>query len=131
MLLIGRLIRVNPDIQSAIGTVFYVTLYTEQLISHTRTVLIDVIASLQGSSYSSFRSACITYKIDDILDNALSKQVPNTGHVLAYPFNSASRQCHEVWSSHFPFLYNCKNTLLMRISFMVPLTGSGSGRIFP
>ena len=47
-------------------------------------------------------------RIHDILESVVSKQVGNTTHILAYPFNYASRHCHEVWASQFPFF-----TLLM------------------
>ena len=47
------------DFQTGIDTVAHATLDTEQLISHVRIVLVDVIASPQDSyrGYSSFRSA--------------------------------------------------------------------------
>ena len=48
MLLIKRLKRVLY-FQTGIGAAVCVTLDTEQLISHTCTVLVNTIASLQGS----------------------------------------------------------------------------------
>ena len=37
-------------------------------------------------------------RIYDILDNAISKWAGYTAPILAYLFNSTSRQCHEVWA---------------------------------
>ena len=31
--------------------------------------------------------------------------------ILAYLFNSVSRQYHEVWGSHFPFLYSLRDVI--------------------
>ena len=33
-------------------------------------------------------------KVHDILDNAVSKRVGNSAHILAHMFNSASKQHH-------------------------------------
>ena len=41
----------------------------------------------------------------------LSKQVGNTGHILAYPFHPAYAQCCEVWASLFPFLHSVHDTV--------------------
>ena len=41
----------------------------------------------------------------------MSKQVSNTTHILAHVFNSASRQCCEVWASQFPYLHRLKDML--------------------
>ena len=38
-----------PDFQTGTGAVAHATLDTEQLISHNRTALVDIIASLWGS----------------------------------------------------------------------------------
>ena len=40
--------------------------------------------------------------VHDILDNAMSKEVSNTVHILVYLFNSASRQCCEFWALQYP-----------------------------
>ena len=48
-------------------------------------------------------------KNDVILDKAFSKWVGNTANIVAL-FNSASRQCHEVWSLRFPFINTIKDT---------------------
>ena len=45
-------------------------------------------------------------KVHDILNNAVSKQVGNSAHILAHMFNSVSRQCHEVWGSQFLSLHS-------------------------
>ena len=50
-------------------------------------------------------------KIHDILDNAVSTCISNMACVLGYLFNSASRQCREVWASQLPFLYNIKDSV--------------------
>ena len=73
-------------------------------------------------------------KINDILNNAVSKWVVNIGHMLAFLFNSAFRQPHEVWASQYPFLHNLRSLfLLVKIAFMAVLTGLGAGSatIFP
>ena len=41
----------------------------------------------------------------------MPKQVGNTACVLAYLFNSASIQCHEAWTSQFPFLHSVHDTV--------------------
>ena len=41
----------------------------------------------------------------------MSKLVGNTACILAYLFNSASRQHCEIWALHFPFLHSFKNTV--------------------
>ena len=48
-------------------------------------------------------------RIHDILDNAVSKQVWNSAHILGHAFNSASGQHCEVWTSQFPFLHSLKD----------------------
>ena len=49
-------------------------------------------------------------EIYDILDNALSKWVENTVHIWASLFNSASRQCHDVWASQNHFVHIFKDS---------------------
>ena len=50
-------------------------------------------------------------KVHNILDNALSKRVGNSAHILAHMFNSVSRQHHEVWASQFPFLHSLRDVI--------------------
>ena len=50
-------------------------------------------------------------KVHDILDNAVSKQVGNSAHILAHVFNSVSRQHCEVWVSQFPFLCSLRDVI--------------------
>ena len=50
-------------------------------------------------------------KVQDILDNAVSKCIGNSAHILLYVFHSASRQCFEVRTSQFPFLHGLKDVV--------------------
>ena len=50
-------------------------------------------------------------KVHDILYNAVPKQVGNSACILTYLFNSVSRQCHEVWTSQFPFLHGLRDVI--------------------
>ena len=73
-----------------------------------------ILASLQGSyggviAVSKVHELCT--KIHDIQDSAVSKWVGIMACILAYLYNSASRQCHEVWDFTFPFLYNMKDSV--------------------
>ena len=43
--------------------------------------------------------------------NAVSKWVGDSACILAHVFNSASRQCHEVWASQFPFPFSFKDVV--------------------
>ena len=103
------------DFQTSIGAADYATLNTEQLISHTKTAFVVTLTSLQGSdggvSAASEVHELLTM-IHDILDSALSKWACNTAHVLAYPSNSASLQCCEVWVSNFPFFTTLRKLFL-------------------
>ena len=77
----------------------HTTLDTAQLTSHTRTALVDTVDSLQGSNGDVIPVSEVNElltEIHDIPDNALSKWIGNTTNILAYLFNSTSRQCHEV-----------------------------------
>ena len=51
-------------------------------------------------------------KVHDILDNAVSKQVANSAHILAHVFNFVSRQHHEVWASQLLFLHSLRDVIL-------------------
>ena len=78
----------------------------EQLISHLRVALVDTISSLPDAEEGviPISEVCkLLIKVQDILDNAVSKQVGNLALILAHVLNSASRQCWEVWASQFPF----------------------------
>ena len=80
----------------------HATLDTKQLISYTRTVLVDIIAFLQGSDgelIAALEVHELLTRIHDILDNSVSKWVGNTACILASLFNSGSRQHHEVCTS--------------------------------
>ena len=57
-------------------------------------------------------------RINDILENAMSKCVGNTAYILAYLISSASRQHHDIWSSQFPCLHNLKDTVLPSEAFL-------------
>ena len=45
----NRIAQSLSDFQTGIGAAAHTTLDTEQLISHTRTALVDTLTSLQGS----------------------------------------------------------------------------------
>ena len=76
----------------------------EQFIFHTRTAVVDTIASLHDSDREVVLE--LVTKIHDILDNAVSKHVRNTACILASLFDSAFRQCCEVLASQDLFLHN-------------------------
>ena len=52
----------------------------------------------------------LRFMIHDIPDGTVSKGIDNTAHILAYLFNSAPRWHGVVWTSHFPFLHNFRDT---------------------
>ena len=102
------------DFQTGSGAVAHATLDKKQLISHTRTDLVDTIASLQHLEdvvIASSEVQELLTKFHDILSNAVSKKVSNTACILAYLFNFASRQHCKVWASQFPFLHNTKDSI--------------------
>ena len=87
------------DLQTGIGVAVHTSLDTEQFISHTRTALVDTIASLQGSDggvipVSEVHELLI--EIHDILGNAMFEWVGYSACILVYLFNSAYWQCHEL-----------------------------------
>ena len=51
----------------------------------------------------------------------VSKSVGNTAHTLAYLFNSASMQHHEVWALQFCFTILGILSLLVKLAFMAAL----------
>ena len=53
----------------------------------------------------------LLFKVHDILDNAVSKCVGNSAHILAHLFHSTSGQCCEVWALQFPFLHSLKDVV--------------------
>ena len=68
------------DFQTGISAVVLATLQEEQLISHTKTAIIDTTTSLQGSNGEVFLGPEVLDlppKIFDILDKAVSKLVGN------------------------------------------------------
>ena len=74
-----------PDLQTGIGTAAYFTLDTEQHISHTRMALVDTSAFLQnldGRVIPVQEVLKLLTENHDIQDNAMSKWVDNTGHIL-------------------------------------------------
>ena len=86
----------------------------EQLIYDLRIARVDTVSSLQDSEgvffpVSEVCELCI--KVHDILDNAEFKWVGSSANIFSHDFNSASRQCHEVWASQFPFLHSLKNVV--------------------
>ena len=77
--------------------------------------LLDTVTSLQGSDCGVFIALEVhdpLTKAHDILENAVSKWVSYTTHILVFLSYSASRQDHEVWASLFPFLLNIEDSFL-------------------
>ena len=102
------------DFQTGVGATAYTTLDTEQLISYLRVALVDTLFSLPDSEGGVFpvSEVCeLLLKVHDNLDNAGSKQVGNSAHILAHVFDSLSRQHHEVWASQFTFLQSLKDVI--------------------
>ena len=97
------------DFQTGVGATAHATLDTEQLISHLQVALVDTFSSLPeavGDVIPVSEVCELLLQIHDILDKAVSKQVGNSVHILAYLFNSVSGQHREVWDSQFPFLHS-------------------------
>ena len=64
------------EFQTGIGSAAHATLDTEQVISHTRIALVDTISSipdLEGGVIPVSKMHEFLIKVDDILDNAVSK----------------------------------------------------------
>ena len=102
------------DFQTSTGAATHATFDTEQLIPDTRVTHVDAIAFLQGSDAGVIAASAVHEllpKTNDTLDSVVSKQVDNTTCILAYIFNSASRQHCDLLASKFPFLNNIKDTL--------------------
>ena len=68
--------------QTGIAAATHATLDTEQLISHTRTALVDTITCIQGSKGELIPVSELLSKIHDTLDNAVSKQAGNIPFTL-------------------------------------------------
>ena len=86
----------------------------EQLIPHLRVALVDTLSSLpeaEGGVIPVSEVHELLLRIHDILDKAVSRQVGNVTRILAYLFNSVSRQCHEVWPSQCPFLHSLREVI--------------------
>ena len=74
--------------QTGIGSAAHTTMDTLHLTSHTRNALVDIITTLQdidGGVIAELEVPDLLSKMHDILDSAVSKQVGNTVHILAYP----------------------------------------------
>ena len=92
--------------QTGVGAVAHATLDMEQLISHLQVALVDTLSSVpeaEGGVMPVSEVRELLLRIHGILDKAVSKQVANSAHILAFLFNSVSRQCCVVWASQFPF----------------------------
>ena len=93
----------------------HATFDTEQLISCLQVALVDTLSSLskaEGDVIPVSEVHGLLLQIHGILDKAVSKQVGNSACNLAHPFNSVSRQHHEIWASQFPFLHSLKEMIL-------------------
>ena len=75
------------DFQTGIGATAHATLDTRQLVSYTRNALDYTVASMQcfdGGMIATSEVHELLIKIHDILDNAVSKLVGYTVHILTY-----------------------------------------------
>ena len=102
------------EFQTGINGAAHAILDMEQLISHLRVALVDTISSLpdsEGAVIPVSEVHELLIKVLDIPYNAVSKKVGNSAHILAHIFNSASRQCCEIWASHFPILHSLKDVV--------------------
>ena len=82
------------EFQTANGVAAHATLDMEQLISCIRVALVDTISPLPDSDEGVIPVSEVhelLIKVHDILDNAVSKQVWNSAHILTHVFNSAFR----------------------------------------
>ena len=102
------------EFQTGTSAAAHSTLDTKQLISHSRTVLVDTIASLQdsdGAVIPALEVHDLCTNIHNILDNAVSQWAGILAHILTYFLNSVSKQCCEVWASQFCFLDSIKDSV--------------------
>ena len=77
------------DFQTGVGATAHATLDTEQLISHLQVALVDTLSSLpeaEGGVIPMSEVHELLLWIHGILDKAVSKQVVNSAHILAYLF---------------------------------------------
>ena len=75
------------DLQTGVGAAAYATLDTEQLMSCLGVALVDTLSSLPDSEDGIIlvSEVCnLLLKVHDILDNAVSKWVGNSAHILAH-----------------------------------------------
>ena len=108
---IGRLIRVYQDFRlaSVLLLLPLLTWSSSFLASELPSlILFPLPDSEQGVILVSEVHELLT-KVHDILDNVVSKWDGNVAHILVHFLKSASRQCHEVWASQFPFLHSLKD----------------------
>ena len=89
------------DLKTGMVAADHATLDTEKLIYHTRPVLVDTVAFLQGSGDEGIAVSKVhelLIMLHDILDCAVSIWVGYMACILAFfsifLFNSTSRQCH-------------------------------------
>ena len=115
------------DFQTGICADAHDTLYTEQIISHTRTALVDTITSVQGSDGSviaTWEVHELLLKIHNMLANAVCKWIADMTHIVSYLFNSVSRQHHESAFLNFPFFIALRIPFLpVRLAIMNALAG--------
>ena len=83
MLLI-RLISLS-DIHICISVAAHDTLQVEQILSHTRTTIVDTITSLQDSGWEVIPVSEVHDILTQIHDNL--DKVDNVAHILAFLFN--------------------------------------------
>ena len=76
----------SQNFKTGISAAAHAILETEQLISHTRTAVIDTIYNVlrKGEVIPISKIHELLTKVHDILDGAASKWVGDTAHILAY-----------------------------------------------
>ena len=102
------------DFQTGVGAAAYATLDMEHVICHLWVALVDTLSSLpeaEGDVIPVSEVHELLLMIHDILDRGVSEQVGNLVPILAYQFNSVSRQCHAVWASQFPFPHSLREMI--------------------
>ena len=75
------------DLEPGLGAAAHATLATEQLISHLRVVLVDTLSSIpttEGGIIPVSEVHESLLKVHKILDNAISKWVWDSAHILAH-----------------------------------------------
>ena len=102
------------DFQAGVSATAYATLDMEQLISHLRVALADTLSLLpnaEGGVIPVSEVRELLLKVHGILDKAVSKCIGNLACILAYLFNSLSRQCGEVWAPQSSFLHSLRDVI--------------------